>query len=111
MDDPYKEVLICEYPDDALFDIFLHRIIKDFKGHLLHKVQNQDVRYYDFLINQIQITLHMETFVGITVFPTELNQSNHETQNTITTIGMNLKLLYDKHHSDIKKSDDKTKRN
>ena len=99
MDKSYKEILISEHTDDDIFDVFVKVIIQEFKAVLVHLIKNQDVRYYDFLINEKEITLHMETFVGITLFPTKLEKANEETQKTVDIIGLNLKLLYINHLS------------
>ena len=97
MNKSYKEILISEHTDEDIFDVFVKIFIKEFEALLVHQVKNQDVRYFDFLINEKEITLHMETFVGITLFPTKLEKADEETQKTVDIIGLNLKLIYIKH--------------
>ncbi len=99
MNKSYKEILISEQIDNSIFDVFVKVIIQEFKADLVHQVKNQDVRYYDFLIGEEEITLHMETFVGITLFPTKLEKADEVTQKTVGIIGLNLKLLYINHLS------------
>ncbi len=107
MDKPYKEILICAYSNDLLFDLLADSIISDLTGELINQLQNEDSRYHDFLIGREHITLHMNTFIGITIFPTELNLANDESEKITEIVGSRLKLVYKKHLSEIEKSKSK----
>ena len=69
---PYQKVNLIDKPDKNLFEYFKNRIINDFKAEIINEIQNADFTYFDFKIKEDFLTLHSETFTGISIFPTNL---------------------------------------
>ena len=87
----YSEILISNEPDSELFKSISDRLRTEFKAELIDKVEDLDSKYFDFKIKDNVLTLHFQNFIGITLFPKELNNSTEKTNLLAETIGFKLK--------------------
>ncbi len=91
MEQNYNEILILPENDSTLFEKLENRIITKFKGEIISKISDLDSSYYDFIINSNLITLHKQVFVGISIFPTDLNNASIECNSVVKKIEYDLK--------------------
>lgn len=83
----YPEIQIASKPDNAQFKKFADIIISEFRGEILNKINNLDTIYWDFKVKSEIITLHQQAFVGITVFPKDLDKSTTRAKELAERIG------------------------
>ena len=62
------EALISTRSDWRLFEKVARLIVKRFKGRFLEKLDGLDQRYWDIEIKGEILTLHLEHYLGITLF-------------------------------------------
>ena len=93
MERKYTEVLISTEIDSIIFNKLINRIIIEFKGEIINEISDLDSTYCDFKINSSLITLHKQVFLGISIFPTSLNNDSIECNNMINKIGHDLKIF------------------
>lgn len=91
MEQKYTEILISSEIDNIVFEKIGNRIIKEFKAEIISKLCDLNSTYYDFKINSNLITLHKQVFVGISIFPTDLNNASIECNGIVKKIGYDLK--------------------
>ncbi len=70
------EFIIHDKPNRALFNQYIDRIIKDFNGHLLVRMEDLDIIYCDFSIQSETLTLHQDTYLGISIYPQQMKDAN-----------------------------------
>ena len=68
------EILLSEESSWQLFDAISKVITKKFDVKLVKKLDGVDERYWDFEINGVLICLHLQHYLGISIFP--LNDSS-----------------------------------
>ena len=88
---PYSEIIISEQPDSALFQSLADRLVSDFEAKIIEKINDFDSAYWDFEINSEIITLHQQTFIGISIFPKDLDKASITANQLAETIGFKLK--------------------
>ncbi len=91
MEQKYTEILISSEITNIVFEKIENRIIKEFRAEIIRKLYDLDSTYYDFKISSNLITLHKQVFVGISIFPTDLNNASIECNDVVTKIGYDLK--------------------
>ncbi|WP_421807127.1 hypothetical protein [Flagellimonas sp.] len=94
----YSEILISDEPDGGLFKSISDRLTTEFKAELIDRVEDLDSKYFDFKIKDKVLTLHLQNFIGITLFPKELNNSTVKSNLLAESIGF--KLKYSTSHFD-----------
>jgi hypothetical protein len=62
------EVLISEDPDWVQFEQFVHRISRETSAQCTERIDGIDARYWDFRIDGKIVTLHLQHYLGISVF-------------------------------------------
>ncbi len=62
------EVQISDDSNWGQFDVICKRIISDFNGTLVSSLDGIDHRYRDFKIDGHIITLHLEHYLGISIY-------------------------------------------
>jgi len=87
MEQKYTEILISSESNNTLFEKLENRIITLFKGEIINKVSDLDSTYYDFKMSSNLITLHKQVFVGISIFPTDLNNASIECNSVVKKKG------------------------
>lgn len=80
-------------PDSTLFKLFAERLESVFNAVLINRLENIDTMYYDFKIKEYTLTLHLQCFVGISLFPKALNKATKEENALTAVIGYQLKRL------------------
>lgn len=70
------EALISENPDWELFDQVAELIVRNFNGRFLEKLNGLEQRYWDIEIEGEVLTLHLEHYLGISLFP-QVKEANH----------------------------------
>ena len=63
------EVAISDDPDWLLFDGVADAIVNRFEGKLVAQLDGLDERYWDIKIGNETITLHLQHYLGIMLFP------------------------------------------
>lgn len=87
----YSEILISDKPDDKLFYHLADRIKTEFKAKQFSSDGDLDSKYWDFKIGVQEITLHQQSFVGITIYPTKQKGGTEEENYLVEKIGFRLK--------------------
>jgi frataxin-like iron-binding protein CyaY len=88
----YSEILISNEPDSDLFKSLSDRLKTEFKAELIERVEDLDSKYFDFKIKDKVLTLHLQNYIGITLFPKGLNDAT-ENENLFTEV-VGFKLKY-----------------
>ncbi len=87
----YSEILLSSLPDNSLFINFADRIKNEFKAEIVDKINDLDTVNWDLKINSDLITLHQQTFIGIKVFPKDLDNASRKVNDLVERIGFKLK--------------------
>ncbi|KQC31493.1 hypothetical protein [Flagellimonas eckloniae] len=87
----YSEILISNEPDSGLFKSLSDRLRTEFKAELIDRVEDLDSKYFDFKIKDKVLTLHLQNYIGITLFPKEPNDSTVKANLLAETVGFKLK--------------------
>ena len=87
----YSEILISNEPDSELFKSLSDRLRSEFKAELIDRVEDLDSKYFDFKIKDNVLNLHLQNYIGITLFPKDLNDSTEKANLLVETIGFKLK--------------------
>jgi len=61
---------LSELSDWKLFESIANEITHEFDGSWIKKLDGLDQRYWDVKINDCELTLHLEHYLGIMLFPT-----------------------------------------
>ena len=64
------EAKLSESSDVKLFVAFANAIANEFDISWIRKLKGLDQRYWDFKLNNCDLTLHLEHYLGISLFPT-----------------------------------------
>ncbi|MDY3318325.1 hypothetical protein PG637_02775 [Riemerella anatipestifer] len=81
----YKKITLKHNPSTEVFEYFKNRIINDFNAESI-----EDIKYFDFIINHLKLTLHQEHYLGISIFPTMLEKATLEENNATEYYAMKL---------------------
>lgn len=76
------EALISKNSDWRLFDKVAGLIVKKFKGRLVEKLDGPDQRYWNIEVEGEILTLHLEHYLGISLFPRD-----KDANEVVRTIG------------------------
>jgi len=63
------EAILSDESDWNLFDQIADSIAVEFNGYWIEKLDGLDNRYWDIAIEGIILTLHLEHYLGISLFP------------------------------------------
>jgi hypothetical protein len=74
------EAILSEESDWDLFNRIADLITKEFNAKLIEKADGLDQRYWDFEIENERLTLHLEHYLGISLFPAKDNKANYLVQ-------------------------------
>ncbi len=91
MTQSYSEIILTEQPDSSLFIRLADGIVSEYKASIIEKLNGLDSVYWDFLVESEIITLHQQTFIGITIFPRDLEKSTAEANRLAEKIAAMLK--------------------
>ncbi|OJV45717.1 MAG: hypothetical protein BGO40_07200 [Chryseobacterium sp. 39-10] len=79
----YRKVVLTTKIENNLFEYFQKRIINEFRAETINEIKTNDFMYFDFNIKEDYLTLHSEIFTGISIFPTKLeNSTKNENDST-----------------------------
>lgn len=91
MEKLYSEIILSEQPDNERLDEIAKKLISEFGAKSIGRVYDLDSLYWDFKIDSEIITLHQQTFIGITIFPRELVNATAKANQIVERIGLLLK--------------------
>lgn len=91
MTQSYSEILIAEQPDSSLFQRLADRIVSEFKAKIIERINDLDSVYWDFQIKSEIITLHQKTFIGISIFPKDLDNASIAANELAEKVAFKLK--------------------
>jgi len=87
----YSEIFISNEPDSELFKSLSDRLRAEFKAELIDRVEDLDSKYSDFKIKDVILTLHLQNYIGITLFTTDQNNSTEKANLLAEKVGFKLK--------------------
>ncbi len=67
----HRQVEVSDTPDQALFDALAADLSASLDGRWSARVDGVDQRYWDLECDSGKITLHLEHYLGISIFPTD----------------------------------------
>lgn len=91
MTQPYSEIVITKQPDSSLFKRLADRIVSEFNAKIVEQIDSLDSSYWDFQVKSETITLHQQTYIGISVFPRELDKASIVANQLAEKIAFKLK--------------------
>jgi hypothetical protein len=65
------EARLSEKSDWKLFNQIADSVAEEFNGCWVKKVDGLEQRYWDVEIEDVRLTLHLEHYLGISLFPTK----------------------------------------
>jgi hypothetical protein len=69
LEDGRLEAHLCEHSDWKLFNVIASTITERFGGRWVTHADRLDQRYWDLEIDDVVLTLHLEHYLGIFLFP------------------------------------------
>jgi len=67
----HRQIEVSSSSDWRVFDLLTTVLSDGLKGEWCEKLDGLDQRYWDLQRDSARITLHLEHYLGITVFPTD----------------------------------------
>ena len=98
----YSEILITEQTNNVIFKRLADRIISEFKAINIDQINDLDSIYWDFKIKSEIITLHQHTFIGISIFPKDLNNASKKANGIAAIVAFKLKYSDNNYDSWVK---------
>ena len=86
-----SEELLSKEPDGDLFEKFAQHIVLDFGAKITQQLNGLDEWYWDFQIREVAVTLHLQTYLGIMLFPARGYETNPAAGALVKTIATVLK--------------------
>ena len=80
------ELRLSEKSDWELFESMAQKIVSDFSGTITKKLDRLDQRYWDMKIGDVGVTLHLEHYLGIFLFPAKGFEDNPAAKELIEKI-------------------------
>jgi hypothetical protein len=68
-EDGRRQANLSDDADWLLFNGIADAILKKFKGQLVERIDGLDERYWDIEIGKMTVTLHLQHYIGIMLFP------------------------------------------
>lgn len=87
----YSQISLTQNIKNQTFIELSNRIQSEFGGRVVNDLSDLDSKYRDFLIKGNRITLHENTFTGISIFPTKLAEAEKDENLVVEQLGFNLK--------------------
>jgi hypothetical protein len=84
--DGRTEAQLSDQSDWKLFDRMADLIEKEFHGTWVEKLDGLDQRYWDVVIGNIKLTLHLEHYLGISLFPAKGDDNPSEANKLVQMI-------------------------
>jgi len=81
------EIHLSDVSDWKLFDRIADLIESELKCQWVEKADGLDQRYWDFIIEESKLTLHLEHYLGICIFPAIGNENLVEANQMVRKIG------------------------
>ena len=95
-------MLLSESANEYLFYFFVELLENQFNARFTLKADGFDSKYFDFIIDDYEITIHLQFWIGIELFPTsDFNEiiDQEGINDFINSLG--LKLLEEKNKIEI----------
>ncbi len=67
----YRQIEVCASSSWSLFDRLAATLAKGLQGHWIAKLDGLDQRYWDLVSRSGKITLHLEHYLGISIYPSD----------------------------------------
>ena len=87
----YSQISLTQNIENQTFTELSNRIQSEFGGKVVNDLSGLESKYRDFLIKGNRITLHENTFAGVSIFPTKLAEAKIDENLVVEQIGFNLK--------------------
>jgi len=74
----YQQIEVSDSSDWDLFNRLAEVLEKELQGQWIEKLDGLDQRYWDLNAKEGRITLHLEHYLGITVYPFDQENASPE---------------------------------
>jgi hypothetical protein len=91
MENLYTEVLISANADPVEFDNIVNRLVSAFDAKIINHARDPDTDYVDVEVQNEKLTLHRQTFIGISIFPTALDHASRQANIVVEKVVLQLK--------------------
>jgi hypothetical protein len=81
------EAQLSKIANWELFDSIAHSIKEQFDGHWVEQIDGVDQRYWDLKVDDVMLTLHLEHYLGISLFPANEPGDLAKANALVETIG------------------------
>ncbi|MCP9492925.1 MAG: DUF3630 family protein [Pyrinomonadaceae bacterium MAG19_C2-C3] len=88
-DEQDVSLIVTDEADWKLFDEIGNEIVQKFEGRIVERLEGLEQRYLDIQIADSTVTLHLEHFMGISIFARD--KAANETIKTLHLFLTNLK--------------------
>lgn len=78
MERPYTEILLSDEADPASLEHYVNCLVSLLGAKIISHIHDPDTDYVDIEIDNEKITLHRQTFIGISIFPTALGSASQQ---------------------------------
>jgi Protein of unknown function (DUF3630) len=80
-------VWVSRESDWTLFDRSADLLVEAFRGRWLEQTDGLDQRHWDLVVGHVKVTLHLDHYLGISLFPAEGNKDMEEANELVLTMG------------------------
>jgi hypothetical protein len=81
------EAHLSDQSDWRLFNRIADLIAKEFNGRWVEKLDGPEQRYWDVVIGGVKLTLHLEHYLGISLFPAKGHEGDAAANQLVRKIG------------------------
>ena len=86
-EDGIVEARISSEPDWTLFEEIASTISKEFDCYCQKRLDGIDQRYWDLVLGEVKLILHLEQYLGITLYPATENKDLVLANQLVRAIG------------------------
>ncbi len=87
----YTEVNITNDPDHRIYEKLIELLTSEYKATFVSRIDGLNESYCDFLVEDECITLHLQAYLGILIFPFDLSCASSKANYLAEIIGQKLK--------------------
>src|SRR5215467_11397217 len=80
----YRQIEVSDRSDWALFDRIAERLQAGLGGEWIERIDGLDQRYWDFEVAGGKVTLHLEHYLGIRIYPSGFAAADSESLRLLT---------------------------
>jgi len=81
----YRQIEVSDSSDWSLFERVAKRLTSGLRGKWIERLDGLDQRYWDLEAAGGRVTLHLEHYLGITIYPTSGAAADKESLRLLTS--------------------------